>query len=106
MMIDRFLHLMPAINLFLDSPNVTSLTHDDTLNVRESSVLSDVRELLSYFHIAQEMLASEKCPTLCFVLPVYQDLVGTLKDLCKEFPKLMHVIYAALGKLEKYQLEC
>jgi hypothetical protein len=106
MMIDRFLQLMPAINLFLDTPNVASLTRDDTLNVRETSVANDMRELLSYLHAAQEMLAGEQCPTLSFALPVFEDLFGALKDLRKPFPKLMHAIHASLEKLEKYRQEC
>ena len=106
MMIDRFLLLTPAINYFLDNPNPTSLVRDDTLKVRETSIVNDMRNLLSYLHLAQEMLAGEQCPALSFTLPVFEDLHGALKELHSLHPKLMHMTYVALEKLEKYWEDC
>ncbi|PVF96169.1 hypothetical protein CPB86DRAFT_709764, partial [Serendipita vermifera] len=105
LMIDRFLYLSPAINGFLDRANPASLTRDDFLNVKETSILDDIREVLSFFHSAQEMLACEKTPTLSFVLPLYEELLGALKELCEAFPNLIHAIWASIEKLEKYLAE-
>jgi hypothetical protein len=105
-MVDRFLHLTPAINLFLDGPNPALLTRDDTLSVKETSVLDDFRSFLSFYNVTQESLACEKTPTLPFVLPMYEDLLGALEDLCHEYPKLMHSIHASLKKMRKYREEC
>jgi hypothetical protein len=105
-MIDRFLYLSPAVNGLLDGDNPASLTRKDSLDVDETKVLDDVRDVLSYFHSAQEVLAGEKTPTLPFVLPLYEDLLGALRDLCIEYPNLIHALWASIQKLEKYLMEC
>jgi hypothetical protein len=106
LMVDRFLYLTPAINKLLDGTNPADLNRDDSLNVKETCILDDVREFFSFFHSAQETLACEKTPTLPFVLPLYEDLLAALKELCEAYPNLMHAIYASIVKLEKYLLEC
>jgi hypothetical protein len=105
-MIDRWLYLTPAINLFLDSPNPLSLTRDDTLNVKESNALNDVREVLSCFDAGQETLGGEMTPTLPFMLPLQEDLIALLKEFYHEHPKLMHATHASVKKLEKYRAAC
>lgn len=107
-MVDRWLHLTPAINLFLDQErNPTRMTRDDTLQVFESNVIGDIRFFLSLFNITQEALACEKTPTLPFVLPMFENLIGGLYDLAdSSYAKLMHAIMASIGKLEKYRDEC
>jgi hypothetical protein len=101
-MIDRYLYLTPAVNLFLNRPNPAGLRHTDGLNLDATLILDDIREVLSFFHSVQETLACEKTPTLPFVLPLYEELVGVLKNLCILYPNLMHAIYASIQKLEKY----
>jgi hypothetical protein len=105
-MIDRFLYLSPAVNGLLDGDNPASLTRKDSLDVDETNILDDVRDVLSYFHSAQEVLAGEKTPTLPFVLPLYEDLLGALRGLCVEYPNLIHALWASIQKLEKYLVEC
>jgi hypothetical protein len=106
LMVDRFLYLSPATNILLAGDNPASLTRDDSLSVRETIILDDIREILSFFHSAQETLACEKTPTLPFVLPLYEDLLGALKDLCSPYPNLIHAIWASIQKLEKYLAAC
>jgi hypothetical protein len=105
LMMDRFLYLTPAINLLLDRPNPVALDRDDGLTCRETGILDDVCEVFSFFHSAQETLACEKTPTLPFVLPMYEDLLDAMKDLCRTYPNLVHAIYASIQKLEKYLLD-
>jgi hypothetical protein len=105
-MLKRFHYLSPAITLLLSTPNVTTLTRDDLLNVRETAVLVDVLEFLSFFDAVQEALACEKIPTMPFVLYLYEQLLTLLGIVCYEYPKLMHAVYAALEKLNKYRKEC
>jgi hypothetical protein len=106
-MIDRWLHLTPAINSLVENPNPTSLTRDKVLKVKHTEIVDDIRGFLSFFNAAQETLAAEKTPTLPFVLPMYEDLLGGLNDLCETgYPKLMHAIHASIKKLEKYRDEC
>lgn len=105
-MVERFDYLAPAIALLLGKqPNVTTLDLDSMLNVKETTVLTDIRELLSFFHSAQEVLAGEKTPTLPFVIPLYTELLKGLNEMFSVFPKLMHAVYASLKKLEKYREE-
>jgi hypothetical protein len=105
LMMDRFLYLTPAINLLLDRPNPVALDRDDGLTYKETGILDEVREVFSFFHSAQETLACEKTPTLPFVLPIYEDLLDAMKDLCQTYPNLVHAIYASIQKLEKYLLD-
>jgi hypothetical protein len=104
-MIDRYLYLSPAVDLFLTRPNPTPLTRDDILSTPELEVLKDIREVFSFFHGVQETLAGEKTPTLPFALPLYEDLLDALKDLCSLYPNLMHAIDSSIQKLEKYLAE-
>jgi hypothetical protein len=105
-MLRRFHYLSPAITLLLSSANVTTLTRDDLLNVRETAVLADVLEYFSFFDAVQEALACEKIPTMPFVLYLYEQLLVVLGMVCYEYPKLMHAVYASLEKLKKYREEC
>jgi hypothetical protein len=103
---DRFLYLSPAVNGLLDGNNPASLTRKDSLDVDETAVLDDIREVLSYFHSSQEVLAGEKTLMLPFILPLYEDLLGAVRDLSVEYPNLIHALWASIQKLEKYLLEC
>jgi hypothetical protein len=70
------------------------------------SVVNDVRKLFSYFNMAQQALSGELTPTLPFTLGMFDDLVGILNSVYATLPNLMHSIYAALEKLDKYREEC
>jgi hypothetical protein len=105
-MIDRFLYLSPAVNGHLDGNNPASLTRKDSLDIDETKALDGVRDVLSHFHSAQEVLAGEKTQTLPFVHPLYEDLLGALRDLCIEYPNLIHALWASIQRLEKYLVEC
>ncbi|THH12780.1 hypothetical protein EUX98_g9788 [Antrodiella citrinella] len=51
----------------------------------------------------QKALAAEKTPTLSRVLPAYETLIHTLRNMAAyHFPKLSHAILAAADKIDKY----
>jgi hypothetical protein len=105
-MLKRFHYLTPAITLLLNTAEAVKSLQDDLLTVRETVVLVDVLEFLSFFDAVQEALACEKTPTLPFVLYLYEQLLALLEIMYYEFPKLMHAIYPSLQKLKKYQADC
>ena len=65
-------------------------------------VASDIRDLLQFFYATQQLVSAEKTPTLSIVLPVYEDLVTTLKTLATVKPKISHAINAGIDKLNQY----
>lgn len=106
-MIDCWLHLTPAVNLFLDGPNPTGLNRDHTLNAKHTDVTNNICFFLSFFNVTQETLACEKTPTLPFVLPSIEALISALHYLPKKgYGNLMHAVYTSIKKLEKYREEC
>jgi hypothetical protein len=95
--------LYQAINFFLNDPDANPTNRNlRTFTPEETAALNDIRYLLEWFHVTQEILSGEKTPTLCFVIPLYLELVGTLKELCVEKPNLAHAIHASILKIEKY----
>lgn len=107
-MIDRWLHLTPAIDRFLNTRNnPAELNQDHGLHVYHTDIVDEIRFFLSLFNLTQETLASEKTPTLPFVLPSYENLINALYAFCGGgYEKLMHAAMAAIFKLEKYRNEC
>jgi hypothetical protein len=107
-MIDRWLHLTPAIEQYVASPNPMTLNCDGILKVSKNDVVDGIRSFLAFFNVTQETLACEKTPTLSFVLPSFEDLLGALHQLHDDgiYPNLMHAISASIKKLEKYRQEC
>jgi hypothetical protein len=68
------------------------------------NVLEDIKRVLKAFHIAQELLSSERTPTLSLVLPTYEQLHELLRGYLTKntFPHLNHAIHAASNKIAKY----
>jgi hypothetical protein len=53
-------------------------------------------------HVVQEIVSTEKTPTLSLVIPMYEKLVVMLNDLKRELPELSHAISASVIKLDEY----
>jgi hypothetical protein len=68
------------------------------------SVLHDIFRLLRQFHKVQELLSSERMPTLPYVLPAYEALISTLeaKKESKHGVNISHAYDAAINKLRGY----
>ncbi|KZP25456.1 hypothetical protein FIBSPDRAFT_733815 [Athelia psychrophila] len=103
LMIDRVLELAPAIDEFLhkEKQQESRITYL-TLKPIELEVLADIHKFLQIPHVVQELVSAEKTPTLSLVLPMYEQLIGMLRDLKFELPKLGHAIEAASIKLDEY----
>jgi hypothetical protein len=67
-------------------------------------LLNDIRLVLLVFHSVQELLSSERTPTLAVTLPAYEACLKTLQDVVEQdvFPWLNHAIKSAIEKIEKY----
>ncbi|KAH9946449.1 hypothetical protein B0H21DRAFT_693676 [Amylocystis lapponica] len=99
LMIDRFLELCAAIQQFLAKQQTMS---DVMPEKHVLDVLKDIRDFLEIPHIVQEVLSAERTPTLCMVLPAYENLMTALENLRSRTPKLHHAISATLLKLRVY----
>ncbi|KAF5353140.1 hypothetical protein D9758_008770 [Tetrapyrgos nigripes] len=94
LMIDHMLSLYPLP----ENEEICSLL----LKNSEITVLNDIRLYLKTFHVIQEIVSSEKTPTLADVLPLYERLILNLKTLKIVLPKLSHMIDSSLGKIYEY----
>lgn len=66
--------------------------------------MTHIREILYVFHRAQELLSSERTPTLSLALPAYEILLQILRLYISRniYPHLNFALTAAITKLEKY----
>ncbi|RDB20127.1 putative AC transposase [Hypsizygus marmoreus] len=101
LMIDRGIELYPAIKYFLGLERNAGLAHL-ALDDKQIEVLKEIRKFLHLPHMAQELVSSERTPTLPVVLPVYEKLIGLFKGMKTELPSISHGIDAAVSKLEAY----
>ncbi|PVF98996.1 hypothetical protein CPB86DRAFT_704104, partial [Serendipita vermifera] len=103
-MIERFLILSPAVDLFLARTNHRDLLFTYRLGEVELEVLREIRQILLLFHSIQELLSSERTPTLAVALPAYEYCLATLAKVIDDeiFPHLNHALRAAAQKLGKY----
>ncbi|KAA1475213.1 hypothetical protein DENSPDRAFT_909366 [Dentipellis sp. KUC8613] len=103
LMIDRVLELNEAINVFLEK-NKQAPISTSRLSSMDITVLDDIRHVLDLPHVVQQSLSSEKTPTLCNVLPTYEELVKSLKDIesAERYKYLKPAISAAIRKIEVY----
>ena len=78
-----------------------------TLNPKDREVLCNICEFLAMPHAAQELLLGEYTPTLCQVIPVYKELLQSLRELHLEKinqdkPQIGWAIAASIKKIEDY----
>lgn len=66
------------------------------------SVLEDIEQVLQIPHLAQELLCSEKTPTLSIALPAYDLLLSAWKALQKKIPFLAPYIDVGIKTIEEY----
>ncbi|KEP46424.1 hypothetical protein V565_199570, partial [Rhizoctonia solani 123E] len=98
-MIERLLYLYPAVSRYIASdPSLAeyAITHADY------EVLHDILTVLSFAHRTQELLSSDKVPTLAFAIPLYYALVEQWGQLQTALPTLSHAIGAGIKKIKLY----
>jgi hypothetical protein len=68
------------------------------------NLLNDIRTILFIFHSVQELVSSERTPTLAVTIPAYEFCLEMLHQLVQSdvFPHLNHAILPAIDKIEKY----
>jgi hypothetical protein len=72
------------------------------LSESDRAVLRDVLAFLRAPHSIQELLASEKTPTLPFAIAAFEGLLLMFEQLAVDLPRLRHAINVATVKLRKY----
>jgi hypothetical protein len=65
-------------------------------------VLRDILDVLDLAHRTQELLSSDRTPTLSLALPLYHALIDQWRELQSKCPALSHAIGAGIKKLEVY----
>ncbi|EUC54139.1 hAT family dimerization protein, partial [Rhizoctonia solani AG-3 Rhs1AP] len=98
-MIERLLYLYPAVSRYIASdPTLAEhvITHADY------EALHDILTVLNFAHRAQELLSSDRVPTLSFAIPLYHALVDQWTRLQATLPALSYAIFAGIKKLNAY----
>ncbi|KAF8416610.1 ribonuclease H-like domain-containing protein [Boletus edulis BED1] len=103
-MTDRVILLNPAIQSFLQERQNADIAHLN-LDAKTMAVLQDIQQVIEIPHTAQELLSSERTPTLSMALPAYEQLAVKWKELQSTIWELAHYIGVGLEKLEKYRNE-
>ncbi|KAF6743650.1 ribonuclease H-like domain-containing protein, partial [Ephemerocybe angulata] len=98
LMLDRFLTLLPAILKLCKEYGIEK----SDFTPEELHILYQYRDILSTAHHAQELLCSERTPTLSMALPLYEMLITSWTEHKKDVPELSHIIDIGLAKLEEY----
>jgi hypothetical protein len=75
------------------------------LSPKTVAILQDVQQILEVPHTAQELLSSERTPTLPMALPAYEELAAKWRELQGTIWELSHYIKVGLEKLEQYRDE-
>ena len=71
-------------------------------SVAETCVLDHIREVTSVPHDAQEVLSSERTPTLSYSLPFYHSLINVWEGLKGTYPLLSPFIEIGIRKVGEY----
>lgn len=66
------------------------------------AVVGDIHQIFGIPNAAQELLCSERTPTLSMALPVYESLLVAWEAMKTRIPELSHYISVGLAKLEEY----
>ncbi|EMD38454.1 hypothetical protein CERSUDRAFT_48572 [Gelatoporia subvermispora B] len=102
MMIGRLLGLYPAVRrLLLEAPENTGLANL-TLNTIEQQLLMEIYYILRVAHSCQQVLSTQRTPTLSMALPSYELVMLGWTALKTKYPLLASYIDVGLQRIEKY----
>lgn len=73
-----------------------------SLEPHELDTLQDIHDVLEIFHSCQELLSSERTPTVSMVLPAFDELLKSLQAAQENHPELKHFIGVAISKIQDY----
>ncbi|KAG1843845.1 hypothetical protein C8R48DRAFT_564215, partial [Suillus tomentosus] len=100
-MIDCVLMLHPAIQSFLQEIQNADIAHL-SMDLKDVDVLRNIHQIIEVPHAAQELLASERTPTLSMALPAYELLQTKWTELKGTIWELAYYIEIGLDKLANY----
>jgi hypothetical protein len=92
--------VLVTISFLLETQN-TDIA-DLSMDMKDTDVLRDIHQVIEVPHIAQELLSSERTPTLSMALPAYELLTGKWTQLQSTIWELSHYIGVGLDKLRRY----
>ena len=84
-----------AIQFFLLETQDTDIA-DLSMDVKDTDVLRDIHQIIEVPHMAQELLSSERTPTLSMTLPAYGLLTSKWTQLQSTIWELSHYIGVGL----------
>lgn len=64
--------------------------------------MEHIREVVEIPHLAQELLSTDRTPTLEFSLPVYDKIVSQWEAKQRQYPLLAPSIQMGIAKLKEY----
>lgn len=72
------------------------------LSKAETCAAKHIREVVEIPHLAQELLSSDRTPTLAFSLPVFDRIISQWESKQQEYPLLFAPIQVGIIKLKEY----
>lgn len=72
------------------------------LDQAEACVVKHICEVVEIPHLAQELLSTDRTPTLAFSLPVYDRIITRWEAKQQEYPLLSPSIQVGIAKLKEY----
>ncbi|KDN43270.1 hypothetical protein RSAG8_06237, partial [Rhizoctonia solani AG-8 WAC10335] len=97
---ERYEVMSPAVREF-----AFGMRHESfipLLNHKQFEVMQDLISVLRIPHNAQELLSSEKTPTLALAVPLYETIILTWEQLAVTIPEFSHAITCGINKLQEY----
>jgi hypothetical protein len=73
-----------------------------TITHTDYDVLHNILTVLNLTHQTQELLSSDRTPTLSLAIPLYRALIDEWRQLQSTLPALSYAIGAGIKKLELY----
>ena len=72
------------------------------LDKAQACVVRHIHEVVEIPHLTQELLSTDRTPTLAFSLPVYDRIIRQWELKQRQFPLLSHSIQVGISKLKEY----
>ena len=72
------------------------------LSKAEACVIKHIREVVEIPHLAQELLSTDRTPTLAFSLPIYDKIITQWEFKSEQYPLLSAPIQMGIAKLKEY----
>lgn len=92
-----------AVRKFLNRPKQSEAKLNELILDRKGEVLlKQIHETTHMPHLAQEVLSSQRTPTLSFSLPLYTAIIEQWTDLKCQYPLLSPHIQLGIDKIEDY----